>query len=77
MRGVLFCILVLVLGGCISGKRSLLDYRCGEKVLDAVERQFKICVKSSYSTSLCYLSAVHSHCLEFNKFGRSMPKPTN
>jgi hypothetical protein len=38
------------------------DYKCSDKDLEMVKKQFSICNESSYVSSYCFLSSVKSHC---------------
>lgn len=67
MDKVMPIIFILLLTGCDEKSigreaRVLNDYRCTDKQLDLVDKEFEICTKSSYLDSYCFSSAKKSHC---------------
>jgi len=58
--------LILILAGCSehpqTKKINILDYQCDADVLDAVDKQYNTCNKTSFPTQQCYSMAVISHC---------------
>lgn len=43
-------------------KRDLTNYKCSPEQLDSVERQYRICNESSFTSGYCYLFSVANNC---------------
>lgn len=61
-----FIVLVLLITGCDVFKPveqiRLEDYKCSDKQLEAVTREYKLCKSSDYGSGYCFAQAKVTHC---------------
>lgn len=60
--------ILLLVAGCDTSDKgrdiSLDDYKCTIEQLDAVDREYEICNRSSYLSSNCFAQAKKTHCVK-------------
>ena len=61
MRYYLFIIIVLI-SGCAEHTAEITGYKCNDKQLDLVNKEFDICVKSSFLSTYCFEQAKTTIC---------------